>query len=522
MNRTMKRILVFSSALAGVSVLLVVGLVANTNRSLLEAAEKKDRDGEIYVATDQAALNRLVQSGKPGIAFETAFEAGDELTEFTFASEHGVGANVGDGRRFARFPRADLTGEGEWASHRPTRDGGPNATSCIACHNSPIANGAGDVVVNAIVDPAHTGDPKMYLERNTLALFGLGAAQRLAEEMSVELHAQKYEIMRRACMIGESEAQLSAKGISFGSLAAVRNSATDCSVTFDVSKLEGINEDLVIRAFGWKGNRSSIRAFTRGAAHNELGMQAVELVGDKDGDHDGIRNELTVGDLTALSVYLAGLERPVTKLELAKLGLAEITDDEMARIARGETLFVATGCSGCHVSQMRLNDPVFREPSATEGFYDVAFPSGAKPTEFALNRELGIALDLRVSQPNNRIALADGEIHHLGGFPPTANGGALVSWYTDFKRHDMGPELADPAASDGIAAELWLMRSLAGVGSTGPWLHDGRATTLDEAIRMHGGEGSESRARFAALPVRDRGAIVAFLENLVIFKQEEE
>lgn len=522
MNKDVKRLLIFSLALAFVSVLLVAGLVADTNVSLLAAVDKESSGGETYVATDQAALNRLVRSGKPGIAFETAFEAGDELTEFSFASEHGVGANVGDGRRFARFPRADLAGAEEWAAHRPSRDGGPNATSCIACHNAPIANGAGDVAVNAIVDPAHTGDPKKYLERNTLPLFGLGAPQRLAEEMSVELLAQKYEIMRRACMIGESEAELTAKGISFGSLAAVRNSTTDCAVTFDVSKLEGIDEDLVVRAFGWKGNRSSIRAFARGAAHNELGMQAVELVGNKDGDHDGVRNELTVGDLTALSVYMAGLERPVTRLELAELGLADVTEEEKLRIERGEKLFASTGCPGCHVSQLQLNDPVFREPSVTEGFYDVALPSGAKPVEFALNRELGIALDLRVSQPNNRIKIADGKVHHLGGFPATADGGALVNWYTDFKRHDMGPDLADPVASDGIAAELWLTRSLAGVGSTGPWLHDGRATTLDEAIRMHGGEGSESRARFAALPVQDREAIIAFLENLVIFRQEHE
>jgi len=521
MNKDWKRVLIFASVLACVSVLLAAGFVSDTNMSPLAAAEKEGNDDEIYVATDQAALNRLVRSGEPGIAFVTAFEAGDELTEFSFASEHGVGANVGDGRRFARFPRADLAGAGEWAAHQPSRDGGPNATSCIACHNAPIANGAGDVAVNAVVDPAHTGDPKKYLERNTLPLFGLGAPQRLAEEMSLELQAQKHEVMRRACMIGEAEVELIAKGVSFGSLAAVRTSTTDCAVTFDVSKLEGIDEDLVVRAFGWKGNRSSIRAFTRGAAHNELGMQAVELVGDRDGDHDGVKNELTVGDLTALSVYMAGLERPVTRLELAKLGLADVSSEEKLRIGRGERLFVETGCSGCHVSRMRLNDPVFREPSVTDGFYDVAFPSGAKPIEFALDRDLGIAFDLRVSQPNNRIALADGEIHHLGGFPATEDGGALVNWYTDFKRHDMGPELADPVASDGIAAELWLTRSLAGVGSTGPWLHDGRATTLDEAIRMHGGEGSESRAGFAALPVQDRQAIVAFLENLVIFKQEE-
>ena len=92
-------------------------------------------------------------------------------------------------------------------------------------------------------------------------------------------------------------------------------------VDIDTSRLDGIDADLVIRPFGWKGQEATIRSFTRNAAHNELGLQAVELVGSEDGDFDGVINELTVGDLTALAVYLAGLERPVSKIELADLDL---------------------------------------------------------------------------------------------------------------------------------------------------------------------------------------------------------
>ncbi|MEP2031368.1 MAG: hypothetical protein ABJI96_21930 [Paracoccaceae bacterium] len=42
-------------------------------------------------------------------------------------------------------------------------------------------------------------------------------------------------------------------------------------------------------------------------------MQAVELVGDQDGDFDGMTSELTVGDVTALTTYMAALERPVIR-----------------------------------------------------------------------------------------------------------------------------------------------------------------------------------------------------------------
>ena len=106
---------------------------------------------------DQHELSRMIQNGEATKAFLEAFEAGDELTEFSFDAARGVGANIGEGRRFTRIPRADLAGPSEWASHFPKREGGANATSCIACHNAPIANGAGDVAMNVLVDPAHYG-----------------------------------------------------------------------------------------------------------------------------------------------------------------------------------------------------------------------------------------------------------------------------------------------------------------------------------------------------------------------------
>ncbi|MEZ5591917.1 MAG: hypothetical protein R3F53_14875 [Gammaproteobacteria bacterium] len=65
-----------------------------------------------------------------------------------------------------------------------------------------------------------------------------------------------------------------------------------------------------------EGSDAFIRKFNREASHNELGLQAVELVGyGVDGDGDGIVDEMTVGDQTTLMIYLAAQPRPVT-LEL--------------------------------------------------------------------------------------------------------------------------------------------------------------------------------------------------------------
>jgi hypothetical protein len=494
-----------SSVLCGIAISLALGGVGQ--------AEEPD-------ATDQSSLNQMVIKD-PGTAFHEAFEAGDELTEADFTKSRGVGANVTDGLLFSRIPRADLGGDSEWAMHLPMREGGPNATSCISCHSSPIDNGAGGVAQNVVVDPLHTGDPAQYLERNTLHLFALGAPQRIAEEMTTELHDQRDSLREKLCDTGGiGTVRLTAKTTDFGELGGIANgTGEDCRITFDYGQISGIDDDLVVRPFGWKGNHATIRSFTRSAAHNELGMQAVELVGSSDGDGDGVTNELSIGDLTALSVYMAALERPTSKVELADLGLVPISAEERSAIAKGSDQFVQTGCAACHTPELLLDMPIFQEPSAHAAYREDTLPSGMPAKSEGLDAVHAIRFDLTNDQPNNRIETATGEVR-LGSFAKASDGRMLVRWYSDFKRHDMGPELADPVDAFGYGASVWPTRSLAGVGSTGPWLHNGHATTLQEAIEAHGGEAADSRARYQQLASQDRENLIVFLNSLVIYKHD--
>ena len=480
------------------------------------------QEEHVMAPIDQLYLNELVSSGQSAAAFEYAFEMGDELTEVDFTSEQGVGANIGEGRRFSRFPRADLSGLGEWATHFPTREGGANATQCISCHSAPIANGAGGIAMNVVLDPGHTGDPSQYLERNTTPLFALAIPQRLAEEMSLDLYLQRESARMLACQQGTATATLITKGVAFGTLAFIRTAENPCSVDIDTAGLSGINEDLVVRPFGWKGNEATLRAFTRGAAHNEMGLQGVELVGDADGDFDGVTSELSVGDVTALTIYMAALERPTNTIELADLGLVELPTADRVAIVAGAEHFETIGCNSCHVQQMELNDPTFREPSRTPGFYDMVFPDGSAPVDRGLRQDTVMSFNMRTDPPNNQVTLASGEVYHLGGVHTDASGRGVVNWYTDFKRHDMGTALADPTDYAGIGAALFMTRPLAGVGTTGPWLHDGRATTLKEAVLMHGGEGTQSRNAYAALSSEAQKELLTFLENLVIHNIDTE
>jgi CxxC motif-containing protein (DUF1111 family) len=44
--------------------------------------------------------------------------------------------------------------------------------------------------------------------------------------------------------------------------------------------------------------------------------------------------------------------------------------------------------------------------------------------------------------------------------------------------------------------------------------HDGRARTLRDAIRFHGGEGARSRAAFDRLPAEQQERLLAYLRSL--------
>jgi CxxC motif-containing protein (DUF1111 family) len=54
-----------------------------------------------------------------------------------------------------------------------------------------------------------------------------------------------------------------------------------------------------------------------------------------------------------------------------------------------------------------------------------------------------------------------------------------------------------------------------GVANSAPYLHDGRASTLNEAILLHGGEAEKISKRYASLSFFDHQALLAFLHSLV-------
>lgn len=88
-----------------------------------------------------------------------------------------------------------------------------------------------------------------------------------------------------------------------------------------------------------------------------------------------------------------------------------------------------------------------------------------------------------------------------------------VALYSDLLLHDMGPELADICLGLAEPSEF-RTEMLMGLRFRNRFLHDGSATTLEEAIVRHGGEAAKSRMAFENLSTKDKAALIEFLESI--------
>jgi hypothetical protein len=368
-----------------------------------------------------------------------------------------------------------------YGDDRPTLQGngtflrvnGLDAQSCLECHSVVSSatipatfgvGGAGSSSSNVIFRPT-----KINLKNggmngrfiNPPFLFGSGAVELLAKEMTTGLQELKAQALSHPGTV----VFLEAKGVRFGSISA--NGAGH----LDTSNIKGINHDLVVRPFGRKGEFATVRAFDRGAMQFHFGMQPVEVVGDgEDPDGDGVTNEILIGELSALHIWSTTLPKP----EMVKMS---------ENSSQGFIVFDQIGCADCHKPFLTTNTklltysyPEVEEDPTANTFYEI-------------------------------------DLAKVAGLRRNQEGGLEVPLFADLKRHDMGSELEESFEGDVPRSEFTTAR-LWGVADTAPYLHDGRALTIKEAILMHGGEAINSRNDFAALEDTEMQALLSFLNSL--------
>jgi hypothetical protein len=369
--------------------------------------------------------------------------------------------------------------------------GGPDTNTCISCHWKGGFAGGGDRADNTLF-LGDGNDIFTHDARNPPALWGVGWAQVVGQEMTADLAAQRAEARDRALADNEAvTVNLASKGVYFGQLTVAPNG--DGTVSEDTSAVEGVDADLRIKPFGYKGVWRDLRAFLLGSTHFHMNLQAEELLAgvadgsiaevdvgngpaDDDPDNDGVTRELTEGQITAMEAFLATLDAPQIRIPPEP--------EFAARWAEGAELFDGLGCAYCHVPLMPVEDPTFRSRTALSG------------------AEIAIDLDAKGATPHPE---AD------------ATGTYWVPVFSDFKRHQMGAYLAGANTERGVSPGTYMTRRLWGLYNTSPYMHDASAVLFDEAIAMHGGEGSEAAgaaSAFLALSEDDRASVRVFLLSL--------
>jgi CxxC motif-containing protein (DUF1111 family) len=93
--------------------------------------------------------------------------------------------------------------------------------------------------------------------------------------------------------------------------------------------------------------------------------------------------------------------------------------------------------------------------------------------------------------------------------------------YTDLLLHDMGSALDDGYTEGTARTYEWKTPALWGLGLStasqgGKYflMHDGRATSIEQAILLHGGEAANSKNLFQQLGEGDKQKLIKFLESL--------
>lgn len=376
------------------------------------------------------------------------------------------------------------------------RTGGPDASACSGCHNEPSPGGAGEFVANVFVSEGFESadfdsvDPQFSNERNTNAIMGNGLVELLAREMTADLQAERRAALKQARDTGkEVYAKLQTKGVSFGFITAKPDGV------LDITKLDGIDTDLVVRPFSQKGVFTSLRQFTVNAMNQHHGMEAderfgVRWTGTDDFDEDGKAHELGDGDITAVTLWQATLPPPTVR--------TDVPANWKSAAAEGEKAFEALGCGECHKSTLPLKSMVFTDPG----------PFDAAGTMRAADVEASITVDL-ARQP------------WAAQLKQNDKGEWLIPLFGDLKRHVIVDEGINALGNEimgqrFVERDVFMTAELWGIGSTAPYGHRGDITTLDGIIRSHGGAGRAARDAYVHSDETTRSNLIAFLKTLVI------
>ncbi len=217
-----------------------------------------------------------------------------------------------------------------------------------------------------------------------------------------------------------------------------------------------------IGRFGWKSQTATLKEFVLSAAAGEMGLEVPGRPQAADPRLPGLAAtglDMDESECKALTEYVRALPAPIT--------IEPADDQESAQLKSGEETFKTIGCTHCHLPKLGGID--------------------------------GIYSDLLLHDMSPRLGDADAYSVFVGDAPKPK------------------PEAPDPLDRSGAGlatAPEWRTPPLWGLRDSAPYLHDGRAATIDQAIAAHAGQGASSAKRYAELSPRRKRHVTVFLRSL--------
>ncbi len=347
----------------------------------------------------------------------------------------------------------------------PSEGLGPlyNATSCESCHSDPVLGGGADLYRNFFMSAFNGTDPLSGLPSVVIPAFG---GTSLAQPHS--LTRGRYSMSNVPGLVTIAQRN-SIPLFGVGLFEFISNETILSNADPEDLDADGVsgrlnNDAAGVGRFGLKSQSNNIELFTRAPLMNQMGITSNPFQGSAGtvSLEPGVAPQAS-GSPNSPTTDGDGVPDPeISSEQLADLifftrRLAPPQPRALAaRESRGRATFSAIGCAACHLPELTSS----RGP---------------------------------------------------------------VRAYTDLLIHDMGDELADHmglgrpqitrndpdhTGREFRTSPLW------GVSRFAPYLHDGRAETIDEAILMHGGESLGARQRYESLDAAERADLLAFLEAL--------
>jgi CxxC motif-containing protein (DUF1111 family) len=204
----------------------------------------------------------------------------------------------------------------------------------------------------------------------------------------------------------------------------------------------------------------------------------------EDGDNDGVVNEIDPAIVDFVEFYLLNYFKPGT-------------GERNKETRKGLQYMKKIGCTQCHKQNLEIeNDRRVADVNTV------------------FNRKKGHFNWLLATAETRFVAVEDGD--PLPQLLPKKESFLVRNIFTDFKRHDLGPNFHE-INYDGTPQIELMTEPLWGVGSTAPYGHDGRSINLMEVILRHGGEAQQARNKFYRLSTKRKNQIIAFLQSLILF-----